>query len=319
MVWLNGQIASVVPASFNLAVLIFSIPKMQRISILPSYLFVLPWSLEHLGGVNQVVLNLAREMKVANRYEPIVLILDWEATSPVFEEIHGIATVRWRIRPYTKSLTIKYKLMHWWWEIGFCKRFRAFCDENKVAVINAHYPNPAVFTLARVLARLGLSVPILSSFHGADLTAIKDLDSSTQIEWRHFVRNKSKVVVCSSALKTKVEQEFGSKVNPFIVHNGLDADSFVATAEKDEEPESPYILSIGKFERKKGQDVLIKAFANLVNNYPDLRLKLVGASDAMLPELERLCIDLNIQDRVDFYPDTPHSEAQAMADYTGGN
>ena len=50
------------------------------------------------------------------------------------------------------------------------------------------------------------------------------------------------------------------------------------------------ILNVGKFEINKGQDVLIKAFAKIASDYPDVDLVLVGATDSALPILKDLCV-----------------------------
>ncbi|WP_256368826.1 hypothetical protein [Acidovorax sp. SRB_24] len=44
--------------------------------MLSTYVFVVPWSLEHVRGVNQIVINLATEMDRAGSFKPIILIDD---------------------------------------------------------------------------------------------------------------------------------------------------------------------------------------------------------------------------------------------------
>jgi glycosyltransferase involved in cell wall biosynthesis len=40
----------------------------------------------------------------------------------------------------------------------------------------------------------------------------------------------------------------------------------------------PFLLNVGRFEHKKGQDVLVKAFQQIADTFPDLLLVMIGAS-----------------------------------------
>lgn len=74
-------------------------------------------------------------------------------------------------------------------------------------------------------------------------------------------------------------------------------------------PCSPeYLLSVGTFEHKKGQDVLLEAFHRLARLHPDLHLLLVGRSTAYLPVLRDLVVRHGLEDRVHFHPDIPHED-----------
>ena len=68
------------------------------------------------------------------------------------------------------------------------------------------------------------------------------------------------------------------------------------------------ILNVAKFEDKKGQDVLIKAFAAIAAKYKDVKLLLVGATAKALPILRALAVSIGVDSRVEFYPDTPHQQ-----------
>jgi len=91
-----------------------------------------------------------------------------------------------------------------------------------------------------------------------------------------------------------------------VVHNGLNVADFSSMGKKREPVAERMILNVAKFEEKKGQDVLINAFAEIAAKYDDLKLVLVGATDRALPGLRALCVNKGIDKRVEFHPDTPH-------------
>lgn len=273
-----------------------------------TYLFVLPWSLKHLGGVNQVVINLGLEMQRAGVFEPVVLITDWNATVPAWEEIHGLKTVRWRVRPYHQSMSLKEKVAYWVWEQSFRPAFLEFCAENRVAAINPHFVDSSSMTLDRMIRVMTKPVPLILSFHGADINSYFGASADEIAAWQGLLRRADGIVVCSSDLGNRVRDVFGDDLITNVVHNGLDVDGFVAKAHKRISSDRRVILNVGKFEVKKGQDVLIKAFAKIACDYPDVDLVLVGATDSALPILKDLCVYEGIVERVRFCADIPHDQ-----------
>ncbi len=273
-----------------------------------AYLFVLPWSLKHLGGVNQVVINLGLEMQRAGIFEPVVLITDWNATVPVWEEMHGLKTVRWRIRPYHQSMNFKEKVAYWVWENSFRSAFQEFCSEYRVAAINPHFVDSSSMTLDRMNRFMTKPVPLILSFHGADINSYFGASADEIAAWQRLLQCADGIVVCSNDLGNRVRDVFGDDLITTVVHNGLDVDGFVAKAHKRIRSDRRVILNVGKFEVKKGQDVLIKAFAKIASDYPDVDLVLVGATDSALPILKDLCVYERIVERVRFCADIPHDQ-----------
>jgi glycosyltransferase involved in cell wall biosynthesis len=275
----------------------------------PAYLFVVPWSLHYAGGVNQVVINLARQAIAAGEYEPIVLITDWNATRPIWEDFHGLKTVRWRIRPHHPGMGVKEGLAYFLWESRFRRTYEDFCRQHQVAVINVHYPNSSVFAIDRVIATFEQTIPLIVSFHGADLTALRSAEPPSVIErWRRLLGHVRGVVVCSHDLGNTLVGIMGNEVSPEVIHNGLDSGDFVAMATEPAPTGQRIILNVAKFEEKKGQDVLVEAFAAIADDYADLTLVLVGATDKALPSLRALCAERGIDKRVQFVPDAAHRQ-----------
>lgn len=274
-----------------------------------TYLFVLPWSLEHAGGVNQVVIQLAQEMQRTGLFEPLILITDWDAVQPQWSVFQGLRTVRWRMRPYPFSANLKARLAYFLWQQQFGARFKKFCKENCVAVINAHYPTALIFIVENIARRLAKPIPLLLSFHGADLSAVADASAAEVAAWRALAQRVQANVVCSKDMQSQVQQILGENVVAYVIHNGIHASKFEGLVNVVQTPSTPsgrIVLNVGKFEYKKGQDVLIEAFARMKGQYDDLELVLVGATDQALPALQALCRHHNLGSRVHFFQDLPH-------------
>ena len=270
------------------------------------YLFVIPWSLDRLGGVNQVVINLARQMMLAQTFDPIVLVTDWQARKPVWETVHGVRTVRWRVRPPWPGPVLTQRLTDLYWRLRFRAEFRAFCRQHRIAVINAHYPTDAALTLQRLSRAFEPAPRTITSFHGTDLTGLAASNPDHVNVWRRAMAMSHGVVACSAAFGHRLQQLL--QVSVTVIHNGIDAPAFTRLAGRRAAGGRRTILNVGKFEFKKGQDILIRAFAQFAEAHPDVDLVLVGADDDALESLQQLCLTLGVEHRVQFRVDVPHSE-----------
>lgn len=279
-------------------------------SVRETWLFMLPWSLSKVGGVNQVVINLAKQMQQSGCFRPLVLINDWSAKSPVFESVEGIDTVKWRIHPYSAGMTLKERLQYALWMFHFKKRFRLFCLKHNITVVNPHYPNRSAISMGRVVQGLKHNVKMITSFHGADLTQIKTETTGMQSEWRRVLSDNSHIVACSADLAHKLSMAFGPVVSALVrvVHNGVDAQRLLNMSGDAGKSDRKTILNIAKFEHKKGQDLLVEAFSLLAAYHPDVDLVLAGAAGDTLPRLKLLCARYGIEHRVRFMLDVPHAE-----------
>jgi glycosyltransferase involved in cell wall biosynthesis len=270
----------------------------------PVVLFVLPWSLRLIGGVNQVVTHLAQQMRDGEMFEPLILMADWAAPQPVFEDIYGLRTLRWQVRPYQGGMGIKARLGYALWERRFRKQFARFCREHGVAAVNLHYPGGMAFTFERVLKSPGPRIPLLLSFHGTDASNLATLDAGDKDAWRQLVKACDAVVACSQELAKRIEGALATSVPHHVIYNGVDAARFARQAS----PDNSIILHVGKFDHNKGQDVLIDAFSRIAEEFPGTLLHLVGGSGSHLESLRQQVQTLQLAERVRFFTDVPFAE-----------
>jgi glycosyltransferase involved in cell wall biosynthesis len=281
---------------------------MAQDSTLPAYVFVVPWSLDLVGGVNQVVINLALEMVRVGSFNPIFFIDDWNSPNPVWEQFNNVPVVRWRIRPLTKGMGLRQRILYAIWRRRFCVSFEKFCHRHKVAAINLHFPGANAFSFEDVLTKCAIDVPLLLSFHGLDVSAIERASPDERSRWRKLTHRSKGLVACSHDLGRRLRDAMVEPNGLAVIHNGVNMSSLIAGAGSSAESSEQVLLSIGKYEKKKGQDVLIKAFASIATEYPDACLVFVGARDVELPRLQGLCMELGVADRVTFHTNIPHAQ-----------
>ena len=284
----------------------------------PCHLFVLPWSsLELLGGVNQVVFSLAHAMQRSGKARPLVLVCDWDTPQPVWQMVHGVQTVSWRVRPLPTEAGIKEKLIFFAWMRRFMPAFERFCQTQKVATINLHYPGEVAFTLQGAVQRFRQPIPFVYSFHGSDIAHLQAAMPKIKAQWRALLLRADRIVVCSADLGRRVVQALGEGFSLQLIYNGIDVDSFSSPTAVGDNPQrmaGRIVLNVGKFVHLKGQDVLIRAFGLVARDYPDLQLVLVGETRSALAALQQLCEQEGIQKRVHFFTDVPHQQVAKFFD-----
>ncbi|MEZ9470072.1 glycosyltransferase [Vibrio lentus] len=114
------------------------------------------------------------------------------------------------------------------------------------------------------------------------------------------------LVFVSQAAEIEYNEEFYSPFDNKVIYNPTElCDLQVLSKSIVEDLEARYLIHIGRFNRQKRHDRLIKAFSKIKNS--DVKLLLVG-NGSLKSESEKLVSDLGLQDRVIFkgFTDNPY-------------
>lgn len=287
----------------------------------PSYLFVLPWEITDLGGVNQVVINLCHEIQSHNHYEPVLLLNDWSAKKIQHSLSEGIKTGSFRLRsPHEPKAPVKNLLLYFVTApLSLFKLFR-FMRMHNIQVINPHFPG--LNSLAFVwLKRLGLfRGKLILSVHGLDISNASKSQGMEKMWWKLLFRSADALVACSQSLAEAVCAFVPPCKNQIVVvHNGINVDRLTTGTDgvidvDNLPPKQPFILNVGTFEHKKGQDTLIRAFREVHRVFPEFCLVVIGRSGKAEQSLQRLVAGLELSNHVVLIRDLPHPRVAAFLD-----
>jgi L-malate glycosyltransferase len=172
-------------------------------------------------------------------------------------------------------------------------------QKRQIDVVNIHYPGE--FAVFFALCRRIMSFSLVTSVHGADLFPGGKRQDSYPQRIRFLLKSSDRVVAPSKRHQADVAAVF-----PFLqkeltfIHNGVDLEE-LQRPQGGMIPYShgSYVLCIAMHNKKKGLDVLLRAFALLRNTAPSLKLLLVG-DGPLRGELERLALCLGLTDRIQF-------------------
>lgn len=272
----------------------------------PGWLFVVPWGLSSVGGVNTVVKSLVSEINKEGKYRPLVLVADWSCESPLETEFEGYTEIRWRLYPIDFSSLMTF--------LGFVfkiitikKTFNKICEDYNVEIYNAHYPTASSFLY--LLSEKRRDLKVVYSFHGVDVSNLNNVKGANRWLWNFFLKKVGAVITCSRGLKVRFLEVYPDFDRPVqAIHNGVSSNFNVVDSGMVDSPiklPPKVILSVGTFEEKKGQETLITAFSNLSHHFPDWNLVFVGRKTSYLGKYQELVKALGVSESVYFYSNVP--------------
>ena len=168
---------------------------------------------------------------------------------------------------------------------------------------NPHFFGPEILPLI-VLRKLGLAPRLILSVHGADVTQALQSGGIGRKLYSWIYKTADVVVACSHALASDVRR-VSPQANVRAVWNGI---STPPQSLPETPLQSPYIVSVAGFVKKKGHDVLLEAFGQLANTFPDLKLVLIGGDGPERANIAEQIERMGLQAKVETIVDLPHDQ-----------
>lgn len=270
-------------------------------------LFITTRFYPHIGGVENVVENLAGKM-ASNNEVMVINSLDIN-TLPGNKLLNGFK-VELSQSDFVNNQKIKDKKI--WINLpnsllgylSFPYRFVAsflalirYIKDSKPDIINYHFPDDSSIYIW--LLMIFVKTPLVVNIHGNDLHIF-----AKKPVHRFFIRGilkASRSVIVNSTYMKKDLSNFmpGIADRIEIISNGLDVNRFRSAKRKPEYKEfpKPYVFYIGRLVHKKGVDILLEAVKKA--DLPDVKFVIEGKGGEM-EVLKEQVNRLEIQDQVIF-------------------
>ncbi|AEH08331.1 MULTISPECIES: glycosyltransferase family 4 protein [Protofrankia] len=264
---------------------------------------VTPRFFPDMGGIETHVYETARRLNAMPGLRVDVLTTDRDGSRPPVEVVEGIRVRRVPAWPRERDYYV-------------APRIRAAVGGGYYDLVHCQGAHTAVPVIA-MTAALAAGTPYLVSPHtGGHSSAIRHRLRGAQ--WRALgpLLRRARQVVCVA----EFEKEMFARLARVavdrlrVVPNGVEPASTTTDIRPD--ADAPTVVSVGRFEKYKGQHHLIAALPTLLEREPRARLVLVGRGPYE-DELRTQAARLGVADQVSF-TFVPPAERQAMTDLLAG-
>ncbi|MHC5008004.1 MAG: glycosyltransferase family 4 protein [Planctomycetota bacterium] len=234
-----------------------------------------------VGGAEMVLHNLASHL-AAGGDDVIVL-------APRVRGADNRVDADYAVRRYAKPFSKRYGVQQLLLPLSLLQLRRRF----DVLHCHAGYPPAHV---GRAFGKL-FGVPMVVRPHGSDVVPGGRIRRHPRLETRlRLALGAADAVVAQGAYLRDLMLDLGvDEKRIHVIHNGVDLEAF-ARADPYDHPR-PYVLGIGNLIRRKGFDVLLRAWAKLADPTADL---LLAGDGPQRVALETLARELGVASSVHF-------------------
>lgn len=194
----------------------------------------------------------------------------------------------------------------------------------KLDIIHTHHPILLGQTAARKAAELGL--PLVFTFHTQyweythyipfPQEVIQEFLKNAVHKWlKDFMQKCQHIIIPSESMKEILVRDYGLEERYTVIPTGTNLDPFLSANGKALRREKGWqaetiLISVGRLALEKNWETLLRAFAKVYPEHPDLRLVLIGDGPAR-ESLQTLASELGIAEKVTFTGTIPFEEIPA--------
>ncbi len=199
----------------------------------------------------------------------------------------------------TNVAYLQEKFSKWWWTLTRSPGQFDLPSLKDLSLLHVHFGPDAVMAMP-LAGKLG--IPMLTTFHGMDITRNKlDLLTSKRPTDMHYAlhlnelkRSGTGFIAVSDFVQNLLLKAGFAKDKIRRIYIGVDTVRFCPAPKT---ARQRYVLCVGRHTPKKGLVTLLKAWARIEKQFPDVQLLQIGAGP-QTTELVQLISDLAITDRV---------------------
>lgn len=220
----------------------------------------------------------------------------WEA----FDQTHDLRVVRMQIRLESWGV-VGFKRGAAYWSLA--RRLLALCRQHGAGMIHAGSCFPEGF--AAWLVKRMTGVPYLLFVHGEEMRIAR---GSRELTWmaRRVLNGAERLIANSHNTARLLRAEWDvAEGRISVLHPGVDTERFkpaprcLATRERLGWGERRVILTVGRLQKRKGHDMLIRALPAIRAAVPDVLYAIVGDGEERAA-LERLVDEMGVRGQVQF-------------------
>ncbi|WP_230499254.1 glycosyltransferase family 4 protein [Sutcliffiella rhizosphaerae] len=226
------------------------------------------------GGLGKHVYELSKHL-VTSGHKVIVVTLN-TLGAPSFEEVEGIRVQRIKdVNPTYKDFHLYIAMVN----MNMVETVRNLSKTYNFDIIHAH--DWQVGLAARALKSY-LNIPLVTTIHALELGRSNletILQKRTYMYECQLIQNSNSIIVCSSYMKTVIEESYHSNTDIHVIPNGITHHSLKSNSMEEFLKQYDYshlILFLGRMVPEKGVETLLHAAEEIISLYPSSLFILAG-------------------------------------------
>ncbi|AAB90623.1 MULTISPECIES: glycosyltransferase family 4 protein [Archaeoglobus] len=255
---------------------------------------VCPRFYPHIGGVETHVYEIAS--RIAKKFDVEVLTTDPGGKLPKVEEIDGLTVRRFKSLAPSEAYYFSPELY------DYLKK-----NSSDYDVVHAHnyHAFPALFA---ALTKGKNKLIFTPHYHGSGHSFFRNvLHKPYKIFGRKIFKRADAIVCVSNYEKNLVLKNFKvAEDRTYVIPNGINLDEFkdIEKIKRNKESWKKTILYVGRVEKYKGLDYVVKSLKHLPDNFT---LEVVGKG-SYKSKIVEMAKKLDVIDRIRFYQDLSRKE-----------
>lgn len=260
-------------------------------------LIVLPWYKPEVGGVVHGVSQLVK--RLPSRGVKVTILIQQANDKPALVGSDGdidIYAFNTRV-PEVEGHRLKSLLAFVWYLCPTVVRLRRFMREQKIDLVNVHYPSGQYLYFG--LLRKWFGYPLIVSVHGSDIRFQYDTGGLNQKAYKCLLRMSDAVTAVSADLLDQARHRvpLDDKITE-TMFGGAEPEFFAASNESPTEHNPPFLLCVARLHPVKGHEVLLRAFKIVKeSDHTGCQLYLAGGGELQV-DLQRQISELGLTDSV---------------------
>jgi glycosyltransferase involved in cell wall biosynthesis len=195
----------------------------------------------------------------------------------------------------------KIYLYHLFQKLIHAIKIHLILKKIKPDIIHIHsldYIHPFMFFIVNLISRI--SDNLIISTWGSDIIGNAGSNSKKRGKFakKLLLRQAKEITATSYYLASETARLTSRKKSIHVIPFGIDCNLFYKVNTKPENEEL-WIGFVKHLKAKYGPDILLKALANIVSRFPEIRLIMIGHGE-MENELKKLASNLGIKEKVQF-------------------
>lgn len=230
-----------------------------------------------VGGVELFIQQLSKNL--IKEGHNVIIFANRDEGLLQHELIDNIHVYRFNFALPSSIMTIPYAI----------RKLNQIINEHQINLINLHFVSSNGLFATLISKYTG--IPLITSLHGND---VQQFPNNSIVQKRILISalKHSKIVTANSKALLEQAKEFYPDFNGTVIPSPMETEDYPPEPIK---TDKRYVFSMGRFEHKKGFDILIKSF--IFMDYDGVELWIAGRGSEF-EKCQNLIISLNLTERV---------------------